>query len=107
LPESRRAVTPFGVSLARNETGADRDVARTATNVLEEPSQLRRRMLSVCVESPAEAIVPLGCVAVAVRDRCRQAAVYRERQHLRASGARHVSRPVGRAVVDDEHVHAA
>ena len=61
-------------------------------------------MLAVRVDAAAELVTLLQGVPVAGGDPGWQPAVLAERDHLAAVLACDLGRPVGRAVVDDEHV---
>ena len=61
-------------------------------------------MLPVGVDAAAIGVALLGSVRVARRDAGPQAAVAAEGEDFRPVVGRDVRRPVGRAVVDDEHV---
>ena len=93
-----------GVLVVGDEARADRDVARVRVHALEQTPQLVRRVLPVRVDAAAVRVVVVACPCVAGGDRSLQAAVLAERDHFGAAGAGHVRRPVGRAVVHDEHV---
>ena len=61
-------------------------------------------MLAVGVDPAAVRVVVLERPAIARRDPDRQPAVPSKRQHLRAVLARHVRRPIGGTVVDNEDI---
>ena len=87
-----------------DEAGAHRDVRLARADELEQPLQLSGRMLAVRVDAAAEGVAVLVRPAVARGDSRAEAAVLAEREHLGAVLARDLGRPVGGAVVDDEHV---
>ena len=61
-------------------------------------------MLAVRVDPARDRVALLERVGVAGRDPSRKTAVPLERDHFGSARASQLGRPVGRAVVDDEHV---
>src|SRR5829696_8582263 len=106
-PEPARGARPvavLGVPRSRDEAGADRDIAAIRPHELEQPLELRRRVLPVGVDTAAERVLVIARPPVPGGDRDPQPAVPIERQHLCAVPTRDRGRPVRRAVVDDEQV---
>src|SRR5205823_12993377 len=91
-------------AVAGREARADGDVAVAGPNALEQPRELLDGVLTVGVDAATELVVMFQGVAVARRDSGRESAILAERDHLAAVLACDLGRPVGRAVVDDEHV---
>src|SRR4029453_17653011 len=99
-----RSVSVGLVALAGYEAGADGDVAASASHELEEPPKLGHGMLTVRVDAPAVGVAVARRALVAGGDGGTQAAVHSEALDLGAVRQGDLGRPVGGAVVDDEHV---